>query len=651
MKCRKKPRIFVSDFETSVYPGQTSTEVWAAATVEIGTENVVIQNSISAWFNYIFDIAVVDNVIIYFHNLKFDGNFILWHLLYKTNFRPAAVEFPNLDVQWDADRKLKNNTFKYQIGRMGQWYTIVIGVNGHQIEIRDSLKLLPFSLRKIGKDFHTKHQKLEIEYEGERHENGVIQQNEREYIANDVLVAKEALEIMFSGGHDKLTIGACCMAEYKDIVSWEYADFRDLFPRMDEIAIDSATYGEETADAYIRKAYRGGWCYLVRGKENKIFRNGTTADVNSLYPSVMSSESGCRYPFGLPTFWNGEIPEFLTGPKRDSYYYFVKIKTRFKIKHGYLPFIQIKGNPLYVGTESLETSDIFHNGKYYDKYVRAGQVEPARVTLTLTCTDWELINEHYDLSETEILSGCWFNAHVGFFDGYIDKYRKMKETSKGAQRQIAKLFLNNLYGKMATSTDSSFKWAEKGEDNIVHFRNVTEREKEAVYIPVGAAITSYARNFTIRAAQKNFHGADQPGFIYADTDSIHLDIAPDKIQGIKVHPTAFCAWKLESCWDEALFVRQKTYAEHITHEDLQPVGAPHWEIKCAGLPDNCKRLLLESIEQTGNFDDHWTNEELEFAKAKREITDFKIGLTIPGKLIPRRIPGGVILEKTPYEIH
>lgn len=651
MKCRKKPRIFVSDFETSVYPGQTSTEVWAAATVEIGTENVVIQNSISAWFNYIFDIAVVDNVIIYFHNLKFDGNFILWHLLYKTNFRPAAVEFPNLDVQWDADRKLKNNTFKYQIGRMGQWYTIVIGVNGHQIEIRDSLKLLPFSLRKIGKDFHTKHQKLEIEYEGERHENGVIQPNEREYIANDVLVAKEALEIMFSGGHDKLTIGACCMAEYKDIVSWEYADFRDLFPRMDEISIDSAAYDEETADAYIRKAYRGGWCYLVRGKENKIFRNGTTADVNSLYPSVMSSESGCRYPFGLPTFWEGEIPEFLTGSKRDSYYYFVKIKTRFKIKPGYLPFIQIKGNPLYVGTESLETSDIFHNGKYYDKYVRAGQVEPARVTLTLTCTDWELINEHYDLSETEILSGCWFNAHVGFFDGYIDKYRKMKETSKGAQREIAKLFLNNLYGKMATSTDSSFKWAEKGEDNIVHFRNITEREKEAVYIPVGAAITSYARNFTIRAAQKNFHGADQPGFIYADTDSIHLDITPDKIQGIKVHPTAFCAWKLESCWDEALFVRQKTYAEHITHEDLQPVGAPHWKIKCAGLPDNCKRLLLESIEQTGNFDDHWTNEELEFAKTKREITDFKIGLTIPGKLIPRRIPGGVILEKTPYEIH
>ena len=30
---------FVCDFETTVYPNQEFTEVWAAAAVEIGTEN------------------------------------------------------------------------------------------------------------------------------------------------------------------------------------------------------------------------------------------------------------------------------------------------------------------------------------------------------------------------------------------------------------------------------------------------------------------------------------------------------------------------------------------------------------------------------------------------------------------------------------
>ena len=647
---RKPPRVFVADFETSVYEGQTRTEVWAAATVELGTENVVIHNSISKWFNYIGEIAEYDNVVVYFHNLKFDGNFILWHLMFKTNFKPAATEISEDVVKWDDTRTLANRTYSYSIGRQGQWYTMRLGMNDHQIEIRDSLKLLPFALRKIGKDFKTKHQKLDIDYEGERHENEQIKPEEKEYIRNDVLVIKEALEIMYSQGHNKLTIGACCMSEFKTILQNDYSEFRNLFPRMDEVTIDSDVYGEPTADAYIRHAYKGGWCYLVKGKENEIYHNGTTADVNSLYPSVMSSESGSAYPYGNPKFWQGEIPDILTGITRKHYYYFIKIRTRFKIKSGYLPFIQIKGNPMYKGTESLETSDIILNGKHYDYYLQDGKKVPAFVTLTLTCTDWELMQEHYDLIDCTVLSGCYFKAHVGFFDDYIDKYRKIKETSKGAQRQIAKLFLNNLYGKMATSTDSSFKWAERRDDEVVHFRNITEREKEPIYIPIGAAITSYARNFTIRHAQMNYHGKDKPGFIYADTDSLHMDLSPDEIVGLKVHPTNFCAWKLETCWDSALFVRQKTYAEHITHEDLEPIDNPHWDIKCAGLPENCKKLFLESVEQTGEDNPKWNEEEREFAHTKREITDFKVGLQVPGKLTPVHIPGGVVLERTMFEL-
>ena len=647
---RKPPRVFVADFETSVYEGQTRTEVWAAATVELGTENVVIHNSISKWFNYIGEIAEYDNVVVYFHNLKFDGNFILWHLMFKTNFKPAATEISEDVVKWDDTRTLANRTYSYSIGRQGQWYTMRLGMNDHQIEIRDSLKLLPFALQKIGKDFKTKHKKLDIDYEGERHENEQIKPEEKEYIRNDVLVIKEALEIMYSQGHNKLTIGACCMSEFKTILQNDYSEFRSLFPRMDEVTIDSDVYGEPTADAYIRHAYKGGWCYLVKGKENEIYHNGTTADVNSLYPSVMSSESGSAYPYGNPKFWQGEIPDILTGITRKHYYYFIKIRTRFKIKSGYLPFIQIKGNPMYKGTESLETSDIILNGKHYDYYLQDGKKVPAFVTLTLTCTDWELMQEHYDLIDCTVLSGCYFKAHVGFFDDYIDKYRKIKETSKGAQRQIAKLFLNNLYGKMATSTDSSFKWAERRDDEVVHFRNITEREKEPIYIPIGAAITSYARNFTIRHAQMNYHGKDKPGFIYADTDSLHMDLSPDEIVGLKVHPTNFCAWKLETCWDSALFVRQKTYAEHITHEDLEPIDNPHWDIKCAGLPENCKKLFLESVEQTGEDNPKWNEEEREFAHTKREITDFKVGLQVPGKLTPVHIPGGVVLERTMFEL-
>lgn len=646
----KPPRVFICDFETSVYENQTSTEVWAAATVEMYTENVTIHNSISKWFDNICELARYDNLIVYFHNLKFDGNFILWYLMYQTDFKPASVEISDTDVTFFDNWKIPNNMYVYSIDRLGQWYSIHIRKFNHTIEIRDSLKLLPFALRKIGKDFKTKHQKLEIEYEGERHANGIITPDEKAYIANDVLVIKEALEIMYSQGHDKLTIGSCCMAEFKHILSDNFREFRDVFPNMSEVSIDSGLYGESNADAYIRHAYRGGWCYLVKGKENKLFHNGTTADVNSLYPSVMHSESGSRYPVGKPYFWKGAIPEKLTGRFKDDYYFFIRLRTRFRLKPGYLPFIQIKGNPMYRGTESLETSDILHYGKYYDHYIKDGKDCPAVVTLTLTCTDYQLFLEHYDLYDTEILDGCYFRSEVGIFDDYINKYREIKEHSKGAIRQIAKLFLNNLYGKCATSSDSSFKYARTDEDNTLHFTNIEDHSKETVYIPAGAAITSYARNFTIRAAQKNYHGKDKPGFIYADTDSLHLDLQPEEIVGVPVHPTAFCHWKLESNWDDALFVRQKTYAEHITHEEQEPIDNPHWEIKCAGLPEYCKNLFLASLDTDPEIDSHWSPEEISFAKTHREITDFKNGLVIPGKLVPRRMPGGVVLTKTAFEL-
>ena len=276
-------------------------------------------------------------------------------------------------------------------------------------------------------------------------------------------------------------------------------------------------------------------------------------------------------------------------------------------------------------------------------------------------TDYKLILEHYELVDFEILDGCWFFAEIGIFDEYIEKYKKIKMESKGAKRELAKLFLNNLYGKMASSTDSSFKVAYVKEDKSIGFIPVIEKGKKPGYIPVGSAITSYARNFTIRVAQQNYHGLDQRGFIYADTDSIHCDLEPNEIVGVKVHDKDFCCWKLESCWDEAIFTRQKTYIEHVTHEDCVPVEElldkdgnlrkPYYNIKCAGMPKKCKELFelsMKGYEEKEN--DKYTEEEKEFLKVKRKLTDFKVGLRVPGKLRPIRIRGGVLLVDTPYEM-
>ena len=656
---QKTFRYFVGDFETTVFDGQEDTEVWASAVVEMFSEDVKIFHSINDTFEYLKSLDT--NVCIYYHNLKFDGAFWISFLMYDLQFKQAITESSNEEnyqVKFQYDSEMKNNTFKYIISSMGQWYTISIKVNNHIIELRDSLKLLPFSVDKIGKSFETKHKKLDMEYIGFRYAGCTITEEEQKYIANDVLVVKEALEIMFKEGHKKLTIGACCLSEFKS--EYQYYDYQKMFPNLLNIELEPFLYKYTNADEYIRKSYKGGWCYVVKGKENKIFENGITADVNSLYPSMMSSESGNRYPIGKPHFWKGNfIPVIAKLPDK---YYFVRIKTRFYLKPNRLPCIQIKNNLLYRAREWLESSDVYNYAteKFCKSYIDAdGTVQDARVILTLTMTDYELIKEQYDLIDFEILDGCWFDSQIGIFDLYIEKYKKIKLESKGAKRELAKLFLNNLYGKMASSPDSSFKFSYLKDDNSIGFVEIKEFDKKPGYIPIGSAITSYARNFTIRTAQQNFYGPDKPGFIYADTDSIHCDLPANQIKGIKVHDKNFCCWKLESSWDQGIFVRPKTYIEHIIAENLQAIDKPYYNIKCAGMGDKCKELFKMSMQ--GKTKEEWIREDdktwnslnqadKDFVLQKRDLKDYKLGLKIPGKLVPKRIRGGVVLVETTYEM-
>lgn len=655
----KKYRYFMCDFETTVYANQKSTEVWASASSELFTDDSVqIFHSIQEQLDYF--ISLKCNIVAYYHNLKFDGSFWLSYLLIDKHYKQAYIKRGN-NVEWIQEKNMENNTFKYSISAKGQWYSIIIKVKNHFIEIRDSLKLLPFSVKRIGDSFKTRHRKLEMEYTGFRYPGCEITDEEKKYIANDVLVVKEALEILFNEGHDKLTIGSCCLSEYKNICKHSLKnelEYNEMFPDIYDIPIDKKIYKYDNAGEWVKKSYKGGWCYLVKGKENKIYYNGTTADVNSLYPSMMSSESGNPYPVGKPTFWSGNyIPDEAL---EDNRYYFIRIKTRFYLKKDKLPFIQIKGNLLYKGTESLETSDIYdkETNQYYTHYRDLnGNLIDTRVELTLTMTDFILIKEHYDLVDFEILDGCWFYTQIGIFDEYIEKYKHQKQISKGAKRELAKLFLNNLYGKMASSKDSSFKLAYVKDDKSIGFLPVSEFNKKPGYIPVGSAITSYARNFTIRVAQKNYHGVNNPGFIYADTDSIHCDLPPDKIKGIKVHAKDFCCWKLESCWDKAVFTRQKTYIEHVIAEDLEPIEKPYNNIKCAGMPQKCKDLFELSMQGSANYNEMWSDDERNFLfdennkPIKRDFSDFKIGLSVPDKLRPKRILGGILLVETTYQMH
>lgn len=672
-------RYFVGDFETTSYKGQTKTEVWASAVVELGTEKVLVTATLDETWEYLN--CLNDKLIIYYHNLKFDGSFWL-SFLNSIGYRQAYVEIKEIprenqnieDALFEPKtpkvkfkKRLFPGEYSYMISANGLWYSIRIVTPNVEIELRDSLKLFPLSVEELGKAFNTKHRKAvdehgkSIEYNKYREAGGPITPEEMHYIKNDVLVVKEALETMFSEGHDKLTIGSCCMSEYKKIYkerfgrTIEEAVNHDLLSKTiwlqhAELAVNEMRgkpYGtswqnwttniKSTVYDYVYKSYRGGWVYLADGKARKVYKNGITLDVNSLYPSVMHSDLGYKYPIEYILQWRGNyIPDCA---HKDNRYFFVRFKCRFYLKEGKLPTVQIKKNFLYPPREMLKNSDVYD--KKYNRHYRYKFPDGTDVPLPIlimTETDYKLFLEHYDVEDFEILDGVVFRAEVGIFDEYIDKYAEMKRNSKGGRRQIAKLFLNNLYGKMAANIDSSFKVVYMKDDGALGFKTIMEFEKKPGYIPIGSAITSYARCFTIRAAQANYHGPDNPGFIYADTDSLHMDISEAEAIGVKIHDSDFGCWKCESEWDEGYFVRAKTYIEKEGEK---------YNITCAGLPKKCKKLLAMSLSGEVDIDFNFEeDEEREFASKKRKLEDFKPGIEIPGKLHPKQIPGGVILEST-----
>ena len=134
---KRKYIIYVADFETTVYNGQERTDVWSAAYCELFTDKIVVKNSIIDFFKAIYSIN--DNIICYFHNLKFDGSFILDYIIRDGYIWHRAPE-----------KEMNNGEYKCSISDRGAWYNIIIKHNNKIIEFRDSLKLLPFTLKKIG---------------------------------------------------------------------------------------------------------------------------------------------------------------------------------------------------------------------------------------------------------------------------------------------------------------------------------------------------------------------------------------------------------------------------------------------------------------------------------------------------------------------
>ena len=593
---------FTADFETTT--DEQDCRVWAYALCNVDDPTEFhYGTNFEEFFEFCSDNK--KNYTLYFHNLKFDGSFIISWLLHN-------------GFEYISDKKdRRDNTFTTLITDMGQFYSIEIyfKVKGHhtnKVRILDSLKIFPnFSVEKVAEGFGLPIHKLEIDYKMKRPIGWQLTEQEINYIRNDVEIMARALKIMFSEGLNKMTIAGDAFSSYKGFVP----NFRKRFPIL-----------SKTVDEDIRLSYRGGFTYVNEIYKEQPVGKGICIDKNSMYPSKMVQE---LLPFGEPEFFTGKYI-FDEGMPL----YIQSFSCKFELKKGKIPNIQLKNNLSFMPNEYLSST------------------KDELITISLCSPDFELFMENYHVSDITYHGGWKFKACKGMFDKYINYWmeQKIKAGKEGNQpmRQIAKLMLNSLYGRFGLSINARQKYPFLDDKGVVRFALLPEEEREPVYIPVACFITSYGRCDTIRTSQKirdySLAKYGKDSYLYSDTDSIHATLTDEDLEALKddifLDDYALGAWAKESDFDRALFIRQKCYIE----EEQGKLN-----VTVAGLPKYLTPLITFDNFKRGFTTEGLTLNQMINLASKNGATEEQIKKLHP-KLTYKYVKGGVILADTDFTI-
>ena len=590
---------YTADFETTT--DENDCRVWAYSICSIeDVSNFWYGNNIDDFFEWC---RKHDNPSIWFHNLKFDGSYLL-NWLFNNGF------------EWVEKEDVRDKTFTTLITDMGQFYQINVYFKANKKHVTkvtffDSLKILNFSVETVAEGFDLPIRKLSIDYNKPRPVGYTITPEEVDYIRNDVEIMARALQFMFLEGQTKMTIASDAMKDLKDTI----IGFRKKFPVL-----------PKEVDKEIRKSYRGGFTYVNETWKGKKVGKGIILDVNSLYPYCMTLE----LPFGEPVFFEGEYQYDQTHPL-----YVQSFSCVFELKPGKIPSIQLKNNLSFMPNEYVKSSK--------------GKV----ITLYLTSVDMKLFKDQYNYWGVVWNGGFKFMKSKGLFDDYVNKWTAEKikagKEHNAPKRQLAKLMLNSSYGRLSLSPTARQKKPFLDSEGVVRFDLLAEEEREPVYIPAGAFITALGREKTIRTSQaiRDYtiakYGEDR--YYYSDTDSVHANLSEEDLEElkdiIKVDKYELGCWDKEAEFSEALYIRQKCYIEMIDGRV---------NVTVAGLPKYLAPIINFDNFKKGFSTGGMTHEQMvEMAKANG-ATPEEIE-KLHHKFRYKYVKGGVILADTDFTIN
>lgn len=539
--------IYFADFETTgkidyEIENEVRVYLWGIKNME-GTEHH--GTNIHEFLWWLTD-NMSGNNIIYFHNLKFDSSFIL----------SALIEEGYVVEQ---DKKLRK--MPYAISYLGDGQVVysvdLISPTGAKISIRDSLKLFPgLSIEELGKNVGFKKLKENITY-NRRHEPGeLIDDKELEYMLRDIEILRLTMIKHFeeTEGVIHLTRAAYAESAMKEFVG--KANFKAKYGKFDfNEAID------------MRSAYFGGFVFVNQNEAGKVKGRGLVFDNNSMFPGVMST---AKLPYGKPLRFEGSYEDNESKLTKKGYdLYVIKISNlKFSLKPGHIASL-----PKQLGyTTLIRTEDDLKD------YNKKG--------FMLSSLDLKHFRNNYDITNVTFEYGYAFKSEVGPFKDFVNYYGETKKKAKygpfksDEERKTweaetgeviydkmsylsSKLILNSSYGKFGQKPFQDNYDVTLNEDGkleySVHVRDDVKINSESSwhYIPMAIFITAGGRDILLNAAEKA-----PERVMYMDTDSLHLlgTKLPEGFDNI-MSETELGKWKIENTFENAKWLRDKTYAE------------------------------------------------------------------------------------------
>ena len=561
---------FTADFETSTTEWKVDRArvwLWDICDKQLRHYN---GTTIETFFEYI---ARFDKCLFSFHNLAYDGIYILSYLLENGYI-------------FTAEKHLRQGEFTTIISPLGIHYCYQIRfTNGNTVTINDSLKHNSMSVRELAKIYKLPIQKGEIDYDTVRDINHKPTEEELTYIHYDTEIVMRVLLQDLEHGFKMFTESGNSRLFFKPTIGKTKEEYKEIFPDLTD---------EE--DEYVRRAYRGGYCYLKPDKFNKMLYGLMSVDINSMYPAQMLHKP---LPYGKPMKDKGfaEDSEYF---KQDTTRVYVQhLEASFSLKPNHLPTIARKS---------------FRGFNIKDLYLSNSGEQVC--SLYLCAPDLKLFFENYNVWNLKYIDCYIFNTKCGkevnheqaktmelddiiredgkgslYYD-YLYPWRMQKEHTTGGERSRAKKQQNIGYGWQATSKEGTLSFPYINEKGVISFKRYEGEKRQGGYIPIAAFITAYSREYLITNILKVWDR-----FVYCDTDSMYI-LGQDE-PNIPIHKSLYGYFKIEHYIKRAKYLGCKRYmyeTEEYSEEPNQTI------VKCCGAPDEVtSQMTFENFVPNAEF--------------------------------------------------